>query len=158
MPKAEIPHTQNAYMIFQNPCVSDIPLIFLPIFLGKICLDTPIRLLNPECYDPGRKILIQMYDSQFAVIATWSSAFCCIQKSHMQLRIWNHACLFTCFPFFCWIRLTYSLYRVYGILATTYHLFKWCCRLKAVFIAVYWLHVLGNFKFYLYSESENGYG
>ena len=40
----------------------------------------------------------------------------------------------------------------------TTHLFKWCHQLKAVFIVVYWLQIPGNLKFYLYSESENGYG
>jgi len=30
-------------------------------------------------------------------------------------------------------------------LKTIHLLFKWCRQLKAVFIAVYWLHVLGNF-------------
>ena len=29
---------------------------------------------------------------------------------------------------------------------------------KPLFIAVYWLCVLGNLTFYLYSERENGYG
>jgi len=43
-------------------------------------------------------------------------------------------------------------------LKKTHHLFKWCCQLKAVFIAVYWLSILGNLNFYLNSESENGYG
>jgi len=31
-------------------------------------------------------------------------------------------------------------------LKITHRLFKWCRRLKAVFIAVYWLRVLGNFE------------
>jgi len=38
-------------------------------------------------------------------------------------------------------------------LVRTHLLFKWCRRLKAVdllFIAVYWLRVLDNLKFYLY--------
>jgi len=43
-------------------------------------------------------------------------------------------------------------------LKTTHHLFKWSRRLKAVFIAVYWLQVLGNLKFYLYGESEMATG
>ena len=44
MPKADIPHSHhanpNAYAPLQYPCVSDIPLHpFLPVFLGKGCLD-----------------------------------------------------------------------------------------------------------------------
>jgi len=47
-------------------------------------------------------------------------------------------------------------YCVYGI-KTTHCLFKWYPQLKAVFIAVYWLGVLGNLTLYLYNESENCY-
>ena len=55
------------------------------------------------------------------------------------------------------IRITHTAYME-SQLKTTHHLFKWCRRLKAVFIPVYWLRVLGNLKFNLYSESENCYG
>ena len=56
MPKAEIPYTWhanlNAYVTLWYPYVLDTPLAFLPIFLGKACLDTRIRRLNSEFYDP----------------------------------------------------------------------------------------------------------
>ena len=56
--KAEIPHMQNA--ILRYPCVSDTPLTFLPIFLGKACLDARIGYLNPEFYDLVVKFWIQL--------------------------------------------------------------------------------------------------
>ena len=89
----------------QYPRVSDTHLTFWPISLGKACLDTRIRWLNPELYEPGRKNM----DSTmlFAPIATWSDPFCHIQKSHTQLHIWNHACTFTYFPFFVAFWFTY---------------------------------------------------
>ena len=55
--------------------------------------------LNPECYDPGRKNVRVTVRFAFAPIATWGGPFCPIRKSHTQSRIWNHAHMFTCFPF-----------------------------------------------------------
>ena len=40
-----------AYATLQYPCVLDIPLTFLPVFIGKACLDTQIRCLHPEFYN-----------------------------------------------------------------------------------------------------------
>ena len=88
-----------AYVTLWYPCASDTHLTFWLIFLGKAGLDTQIGRLNPECNDLGHKNM----DSpiRFTSIATWRNPFCCIRKSHMQSHIWNHACTFKCFPFFC---------------------------------------------------------
>jgi len=43
------------------PCVLGIPLTFLPIFLGKACLNTQIRWLNPEFNDRMVKFWIQAF-------------------------------------------------------------------------------------------------
>ena len=50
--RAEIPYKQYEYPTLWYPHVSDTPLTFDLFFLGKACLDTRIRQLNPEFYDP----------------------------------------------------------------------------------------------------------
>ena len=67
-----------------------------------------------------------------------SNPFCPIRKSDTQLCIWNHA-----------HRTVYMKSR----LKTTHHLFKWCRQLKAVFFAVYWLHVLASLNNFLSNAS-----
>ena len=113
------------------------------IFFGKTFLDTRIGRLNPECYNPGGKNLDSIIRFAFTPIATWSGSFGHLQKSHMQSHIWNHARMFS---IFCQIHITHRLEYMESRLKTTHHQFKWCCQLKAVFIAGYWLCVLGNFQ------------
>jgi len=63
------------------------------------------------------------------------------------------------FSIFCGICIMHtSTTYMESRLKTTHCLFKWCRWLKAVFIAVNWLRVLGNLEFDLYTENKNGYG
>jgi len=125
-----------------------------PIFLGKACLDTEIGWLNPEFYDPGHKNMDSIVWFAFASTATWSDPFFAfVNRIHSQKYGIMLVRLYV-FHFFLDSHNTYMESR----LKITHHLFEWCHQLKSVFIAVYWLYVLGNLKFNCYSESENGYG
>ena len=76
-----IAHTESWLKIeipYMYPCVSDTPLTFWPIFLGKACQDTRIRWLNAESYDPDCKNMDLTI--RFATIATRSNPFYRIQK------------------------------------------------------------------------------
>ena len=92
------------------------------------------------------------YEGQtyWAVITSTLSA-ACLMYWHFQggwksaLLEWNHTRTFTCSPFFVGFALCIPR-------KTTHRLFKWCHWLKAVFSKVYWLHILGYFKFYLFGE------
>ena len=83
--KAEIPYTQYeacesdiavAYATLWYPCVSNIPLNFWPISLGKACLETLIAWLIYKILDSN---------IQFWPIATWSDPFCHIRKYRITL-------------------------------------------------------------------------
>ena len=72
----------SAYAKLQYPCVLDIPLTFLPICLGKVCLDTRIGWLDPEVYDPAIKFCIQ---SSVTHIESHSCIYMLYGFNHLQL-------------------------------------------------------------------------
>jgi len=86
------------------------------LFLGK-----------PFFYDPGHKIWIHSF-------VTFRNPIC--SSTYGIILVWLHV-----FNFLLDLHNAYMESR----LKTTHCLFKWCCPLKAVFIAVYWPLVLGNF-------------
>ena len=80
-----------------------------PLFQIPLSLFDLFFLGNPEYYNPGRKDIDSSV--QITPITKCSGPFCPIQKSHMQSRMWNHACTFT------FSHNAYPLNHVYGILA-----------------------------------------
>ena len=155
-PKAEIPYTQHAdlnaslcYPCFWTPN-SPYYIFFLRKSAWTLESDGWIQNFTIRVV----KIWIQLSDFHSHQYPHWVIHFVTF-GNHICSRIMESHSYVYMFSIFCCIRI--RILHIWN-LSLTHRLFKWRCRLKAVFIVVYWLCDLGFLEFYLYSESENGYG
>jgi len=149
-------HCSSICAIAVSMCFGHPSHTFWPIFLGKACLNTWIGWLNQEFYNLDHKHGFNHPISIFTNPCMEQSILSHLEIAYTVIHIESRSFVYV-FCIFC--HMMHTTY-IESLLKTTHCLFKWCHWLKVVdlFIAVYWLRVLGNLKFYLYSESENGYG
>jgi len=151
-PKAEISYMwhANPNATLQYPCVSDTPLTY---FSWESMSGHLNRMIESRILWPGCKIL---YSTTYAIVHIESCSYVYIFP-FVAFGNRKRSCPHRIMLVHLWVfhfLLHSDSHNAYmeSRLKTTHHLFKWCRRLKAVSIAVYWLCVLGYLKFYLYSE------